>query len=66
MGKEILTFGDTEIEKTIFIAIKVLFLRNIRMFRYLTKFLLMKQITDTLFVTGHHDYKIKPLHIMLR
>ena len=28
-GKEILTFGDTEIEKTIFIAIKVLFLRNI-------------------------------------
>ena len=33
MGKEIVTFGDIEIEKNNFSAIKVLFLKNMQILR---------------------------------
>ena len=54
MGKEILTFGDTEIEKIYFMAPKVLFFlkdKDIEKVLVLAIFILVKETKNTLLVT---------------
>ena len=59
MGKEILTFGDIEIEKNKFYSNKTpIFLKDVD----IEKVLVSNKIS---FGYLHNDNKVKPLHIML-
>ena len=59
-----ITFGNTEIEKLNFTAIKVLFFKKMLI---LTRYLLVKKTKLYKYVFGYlyDDYKKKALHIML-
>ena len=68
MGKEVLVFGNIEIEKNKFYHYKSpVPLRNIDIEKVLVskKFFLAKKKTHKYFHYLHKDDKVKPLHIML-
>ena len=68
MGKEILTFGDIEIEKkTFFTAIRLLFLKNIDTEKVLAscKIFFSEKNYNYFIDYLYNDNKVKPLHITL-
>ena len=69
MGKEIIRFGDTEIEKRKFYRYKnsSFFKENLDIDKILITNKISSGGKNYNYVIGYmnHDYKIKPLHIML-
>ena len=68
MGKEILTFGDTEIEKRKFTALRLLFfLKNVDIKKALVSNKISFGEKNYKYFIGYlyNDHKVKPLHIMI-
>ena len=67
MSKEILTFGEVEIEKKKFSAIKLLFFQDANIEKVLVsnKILFGEENCNYLICCLYNDNKVKPLHLML-
>ena len=68
MGKEILTFGDTEIEKRKFTALRLLFFKkNVDIKKALVSNKISFGEKNYKYFIGYlyNDHKVKPLHIMI-
>ena len=63
MGKEILTFSDTEKNK--FITIRVLFLKNMQIWKSVSIYSSGEKSYKYFIGYLYNDYKVKQLHIML-